>query len=424
MKISIKFLISCTLGLALFAGFQGGRYFFQNRLQELGIAAAMALFVYAALQSAFITKNFRWSWWCFVPTVFVLAVMGCYSLLYSLNANTVFLPSFMASREYMLVFIAPAVYLLYQAGFEIKRLEKTFVFVLVALVFHYLFHYFTMDLRAVFLSTDHTVASLVVYDEWRGYRLKAPTSAIVILVLYSVISLFQPGSLGKKAVFLSLLCACFYIWSFFMPRQIIAVLVLTLLLYPVWFCRPNRTNLLALGIPLVFIALIALSDTVLYRFENAEGGDMRMTSYKIAWRIFTEHMFLGFGRDSEYSKTYQDILGEHFHPSDIGIFGIAFKYGLVGIVTYIYLNLNIVFRLIKVKWYYRRACGMHNPLVWSLFIFMTAMFLVLILQPALSYAQGLTVASFCMGYTACYFEELGIRNSHVQNHIQKRGVHI
>ncbi len=414
MKISIKSLISFTLGIALFAGFQGGRYFMQNRLQEVGIAAAMALFLYAALQSAFVTKNFRWSWWCFVPPVFILAVMGCYSVIYSFNANTICLPSFMASREYMLIFIAPAVYLLYQSGYEIKRIEHTFVIVLVALLFHYLFHYFTMDMRAAFLSSDPTVASLVVYDEWRGYRLKAPTSAIVILVLYSGIRLFQPGKLFTKSLFLFLICVCFYIWSFFMPRQIIAVLVLTLSLYPLWFSRPNRTNLLALGIPLAVIVLIMVCGKVVHNFENAEGGEMRMASYRTAWQIFSAHPVLGFGRDSQYSKTYQDIFGEHFHPSDIGIFGIAFKYGLVGIVTYIYLNLNIIFRLIKVKWCYRKHHGKQNPLVWSLFIYITAMFLILIIQPALSYAQGLTVASFCMGYTACYFEEMGLRQSNVQ----------
>ncbi len=413
MKISINFIISFILGISLFGGFQGGRYFMQNRLQEVAIAAAMALFFYAALHSCFVTRNSRWSWWCLVPPAFILAVMGCYSVIYSLNANTVFLPSFMASREYMLVFIAPAVYLLYQSGYDIKRIEHTFVVVLVALLFHYLYHYFTMDMRAAFLSSDHTVANLVVYDEWRGYRLKAPTSAIVLLVLYSGIRFFQPGKLFTKTVFLFLICTCFYVWSFFMPRQIIAVLVLTLLLYPLWFSRPNRINLLSLGIPLVLIGLITVFDTVVHRFENAKGGEMRMESYRIAWQLFSEHFILGFGRDSQYSKTYQDLFGEHFRPSDIGIFGIAFKYGIVGITAYIYLNLNIVIRLIKVKWCYRKKYGRHNPLIWALFIFMTSMFLVLVLQPALSYAQGLTVASFCMGYTACYFEELGLRQSNV-----------
>ncbi len=415
MKISIKFIISFILGIALFAGFQGGRYFLQNRLQEVGIAAAMALFLYAALQSAFITKNFRWSWWCFIPPAFILAVMGCYSFVYSLNTNTVLLPSFMASREYMLIFIAPAVYLLYQAGFDIKRIEHTFVLVLVALLFHYFYHYFTMDLRAAFLSTDHTRAGLVVYDEWRGYRLKAPMSAIVILVLYSGIRLFQPGKLLTKTVFLFLIFTCFYVWSFYMPRQIIAALVLVLVLYPFCLSKPNRINLLILGIPLALIAIITVSDNVLHNFQNAKGGDMRMAGYKIAWQIFSEHIILGFGRDSEYSKTYQDIFGEHFHPSDIGIFGIAFKYGVIGVMAYVYFSINIAFRLIKVKWCYRKMYGKHNPLAWSLFIYMTVMIFVMIMQPALSYAQGLTVAAFCMGYTACYFEEMGFRHSKVQH---------
>ncbi len=413
MKISIKFIISFILGIALFAGLQGGRYFLQNRFQEVGIAAAMALFSYAAIQSGFVTKSFRWNWWCLAPPAFILTVMISGSVAYSLNANTNILPSFLASREYMLVFIAPAVYLLYQAGCDIKCIEHTFIVVLVVILFHYIYHYLTMDLKAVYESIDHTVSKLVVYDKWRGYRLKAPTPAIAILVLYSGVRFFQTGTLLKKSVFFFLICVCLYVWSFFMPRQIIAALVLTLMVYPLLFSRPNRINLLVLGMPFVFTVLISVYDILLYHFESANGGEMRMDNYKIAWKIISEHLILGFGRDSEHSTTYQDLFGRHFHPSDIGILGIAFKYGVVGAVVYTYLNLNIAFRLIKLTWCYRKCYGRHNPLVWSLFIYVTAMFFLLALQPAFSHAQGLTVASFCMGYTACYFEELGLRHSHV-----------
>jgi hypothetical protein len=39
--------------MAIFAGFQGGRYYLANRLQELGIACALLLFAVGAWRALF-----------------------------------------------------------------------------------------------------------------------------------------------------------------------------------------------------------------------------------------------------------------------------------------------------------------------------------------------------------------------------------
>ena len=68
MRITLKTAISVAIFIALYTGFQGGRYFLANRVQELGILCAMVLFMYGAVMTAFTVKSpdFRWSWWVWV----------------------------------------------------------------------------------------------------------------------------------------------------------------------------------------------------------------------------------------------------------------------------------------------------------------------------------------------------------------------
>ena len=57
MKIGGRSLISVSLFIALYTGFQGGRYFFANRVQEIGILCVLALFIYGAVMTAFKTTK-------------------------------------------------------------------------------------------------------------------------------------------------------------------------------------------------------------------------------------------------------------------------------------------------------------------------------------------------------------------------------
>jgi hypothetical protein len=94
----------------------------------------------------------------------------------------------------------------------------------------------------------------------------------------------------------------------------------------------------------------------------------------------------------------------------LGLVGITFKYGFFGLALYVFFNFYIAARLLKVNWYYRKLHGEHNPVIWSLFMLITALSINMILVPALAYMQGLTTASLSMAITACYYEEFGLRS--------------
>jgi multisubunit Na+/H+ antiporter MnhB subunit len=194
-----------------------------------------------------------------------------------------------------------------------------------------------------------------------------------------------------------------------MARSQMATMAMAMMLYPIFFSRPNRMNLFVLAGPLGLMLLIAVSDVLIDNFMNAEGAEVRAAAYKVAWENALELPVFGYGQSSGYSKTYQDIFGPKFFPDDLGLIGMTFKYGFIGLAMYIFFNFYVVARLLKANWYYRKHYGAHNPVLWSLFLLMTALSMNLILNPGLAYMQGLTTASFSIAITACYYEEFGLR---------------
>jgi len=405
MKISIKTLITIGLVIAFFAGLQGGKYFLKNRLQELGLLIAIGLYIYAAFQTAFISKKIKWNWWVFIPPFISLFIIVSYSFAFAINANTVVFPSIFASREFLWIFVAPAVYLLYCAGYELERIEKAFALALIISLFNYLFHYYRIDLEAAYFSDDAFLHSLVTHDEWRGYRLKPPTVSLVVLFLYSLMSLFSPKASLNVFGSLLFLGLCGFVYSLVAARAIAASLALSIFLYPIFFSRPSRLNLLITVLPVFVFALYFIMGYVVAHFETADGGDVRMASYKIAWENVLTHFIMGYGQSSGYSKTYQQIFGGKFFPSDLGLIGMAFKYGIVGICLYVYFNFYIFFRLIKANWIFRKLHKRHNPLIWALLIFSTITTINLLLIPTLAFGQGITFGAFSIAYTSCYLSK-------------------
>jgi len=414
MQLTHKNVIDIALVLIFYAGYQGGKYWFSNRFQEIGIALAMTMFLYAAVRLATSKQRIsreglskptiRWAWWFWTTPLLVFYLMVSPSLSFSLIEGSAFAPSFFGTREFLILFLAPAIYFIYKTGYPIERIERMFVLGLILIVFNYLFHYFRIDLPSAYFSSGYT-SYLVTYDEWRGYRLKPPLIALVIITLYTLIRLVQKDRILKKIGWIILFCVIAYIWFLVKARSQMATVVLAVLLYPLFFSRPKRINFFILISPLAFFVLLTLGGVILEKFTQAEGAEVRASSYLIAIENIQKYPFFGYGQSSAYSKTYQDIFGKKFFPTDLGIIGITFKYGGIGAAIYVFYNLFILIRLMKVNWYYRFRHGRHNPVLWSLFVLFIAVSINLFLNPVLAMMQGLTSAAFALGLGACYLEE-------------------
>lgn len=404
-RINSRHVICVLLFLAFFAGCQGGRYFMANRLQELGIASSLALFALGVWRSAFLLDSRTWKRWLVNPLCLVLGVMGISSLAFYFNFGGNPLYSFFSGREFLLAFMGPGIYLLCRSGFPVATVENTLRFTIVALMVNYLFFYFTMDLKAAFFSTDHTVSNLVTYDDWRGFRLKPPLFAIMIGLISAFASLGQARGLQSFAVAVLILVMAIYIWSIVMFRSTLATMVLAMVLYPIFFSSRKRIPLMVVLCPLVILLFPVMFQLMLDVFLGSDGGNIRSKAFQLAFEHIPRHPLFGAGEDNAYGATYQDIVAPYFYPDDIGLVGTAYKYGLLGACFYLYMHFRIWVRLWAANIRFSEENGRLNPLLWGIFIWLTALAFNLVLNPGLAYAQGITLASTGFALASLYTRE-------------------
>ncbi|MFT4519237.1 MAG: hypothetical protein ACI9JM_001628 [Halioglobus sp.] len=396
VALSLKPFIMFFVFMAIFAGCQGGRYYMANRLQELGIACSLALFVLGAWQALFILKSEEWRAWVLRPLLLIFGIMLISSIVFTVNYNGNVMYSFFSAREFMLAFSGPGIYLLVRCGFPLANVERMVWAAIVALMINYLFFYSTMNLRETFFSPDNTVSSLVTYDPWRGFRLKPPLFAIMVGLLSALMLLCQARGLLKVLAAITVMGLASYIWTIVMFRSTLATMILSLLLYPIFLSNRNRLPALIVLAPLVLLILPLGITTVVDHFLNADGGGIRAKAFVLAFEHIPRHFFLGAGEDSTYGQSYPDIVAYFFYPSDLGLVGTFYKYGLVGCCLYLGMHFKIWRTLWRANLAHTARYKTHNALVWGLFMFMTAQSFNIILNPGLAYAQGITLGSLAL----------------------------
>jgi len=404
MKLSIQRIIDISLIIIFYAAFQGGKYFLNNRVQELGFAITIGLFLYAAIRLAYTMKASQWRLWFWTAPMIIVYLMLSGALSFAIIAQVPILPSFFNSREFIILLLAPTLYFTYKLGYDMERLEKVFFISLVIILFNYLFHYFRIDLPSAYFSSGYT-SYLVVYDDWRGYRLKPPLMALVILTFYTGIRLFQNDKFIKKIGLILLFCVIAYVWFLLKARSQMLTMALAILIYPLFFSRPKRMSLFILAAPIVLMIVMSIAEVLINKLMYAEGAEVRAKSYITAINNIQKYPLFGHGNSSAYSKTYQDIFGKKFFPSDLGLIGVTFKYGFIGITLYLFFNVFLFYRLMRMNWYYRYTYNRHNPLILSLFILLIAITINVLLNPVLIMMQGLTTGAIIVAITACYKEK-------------------
>lgn len=409
VKINIIPVLSILMFIALFTGFQGGRYYAGNIGQELGILCSGLLFVIGAFVSLFHIDRSEWNRWVLLPVLLMAVIILLWGLVFAIRFGGNPFYNILASREFLFILLAPAIYLCGCSGMSEKTIERVVWAVFVASMLNYLLNYFRMDLREAFFSSDYRISSLVTYDEWRGFRLKPPLFAIMLGLLASIHLFFTSRKTYIRLFVLVTIALSLYIWSIVMFRSTLATMLLSILLYPLFFSRPNRIKLMILVLPLLMIAAPVAVEFLYQNFTNAEGGNVRLKSYQTALAQIPSQLFLGVGEDSAFGQTYATLYGPTFFPSDLGLVGITFKYGLLGLLIYLYFHFSIFIRLCKTNWLMianeavLKKSGVKqigsNSLIWALLIFFSAQTFNLVLNPGLAYAQGITVAAISVALT-------------------------
>ena len=391
--LNLQSVICVFLFLAIFAGCQGGRYYMANRLQELGIFSALVLMVLGTWRGFFQLDIDSLKAWVFKPIYLVFGIMVISSLAFYANYGGNPLYSFFSAREFMLAFMGPGVYLLCRTGLPISVVERTVRLAFIALMLNYLVFYFTLDLKSLFFSTDHTLSNLVTYDDWRGFRLKPPLFAIMVGLMAAIIGLGQSRTFLSWVFSLLVMSIAIYIWSIVMFRSTLATMALAMCLYPVVFASKNRIPLVVVLSPLIILCIPIGFELMLDIFLGSDGGSLRKKSFELAFEQIPGHFLFGAGEDNAYGATYQEIVAPYFYPDDIGLVGTLYKYGAVGAFLYLYMHLKIWSRLWAANIQFTQIHGHLNPQLWAIFMWLTAMAFNLVLNPGLAYAQGITLAS-------------------------------
>jgi hypothetical protein len=209
------------------------------------------------------------------------------------------------------------------------------------------------------------------------------------------------GAALKLAALLTITLAA-YIWGIVMFRSTLATMLIAILLYPLLLSHRNRLQLVVVLAPVVVLIVPIVAALAVEHFLQADGGSIRARAFAKAAEHIAIHPLLGAGEDSAYGQSYQDIVAPYFFPSDLGLAGVTYKYGIAGVLLYLYVHGKIWLSLWSSNLRCREADGRLNPLLWGLLIFMTAQTFNLALNPGLAYAQGITLGSLALALSGLH----------------------
>jgi len=386
--------------LIFYVGFQAGRYYLENRIQELGFVVVLTLFSFGAIKLAMQRADVKWSIWFWITPLLISYPMVISPITYYLHTGSNVFYSFFAAREFLIIYLAPTIYFIYKLGYPIERLEKIFVISLTIVIINYLFFYSILDLAAMKRGANLYVSQQVTWDAWRGYRLKPPTTGIFLGTSYCVIMMIQKVDYLKKIGIIILLSMLLFCWYILVQRTQIATIVVSFVIFTMMFSRPSRINLLIFIMPVVVLAILLVSGKFIDIFF--EEDVTRKVTARICLESINENPILGYGVASWKGISYADIFGKQFFPSDVGLLGVVFKYGIAGVCIYLYILILLMHRIVKTNFYYMFVYKKINPLLMSFVIWLIGVSINTVLVPAFMDMKGLILASFIIGITACY----------------------
>jgi hypothetical protein len=242
---------------------------------------------------------------------------------------------------------------------------------------------------------------MTTHDEHRGYRLKAPQVALFLTTIISAYLMTATDNWKSKIGWGITFLACVWIWSIIQARAPTAMMILGVILYHAWFARKARLGLLFLGLTIILPLYAIAVQQYFAVMESADDG-VRYRSYMIALETVMNHPFFGFGQQSAATITEQEIFWYKFYSSDLGLIGVAFKFGISGALLYVALLLFTLKRAVTTNWLIIEHTGKANIfLVASIAKLITDLFNSL-LSVHYIYIHGLAHAAIIIALSVIY----------------------
>lgn len=395
-------LLTSFLGAFGFLGFYPALGTF-----EAGLASVLILYVWLALST---TIDSRWAMYAFLPAFGLAVFVLFYALVFTSRVDASLLPSVISQRDYVFLLLAPVVYMLLRVrGWELADLRRVFVLAMLMALASRVLADFTLPTGSAPSGGFLALKPDTAYGEESSLLRRLDTSAVFCALYFGrgipkskdVLSLGFRVSVTALAVTLLLVNA---------PRTLLASALLAIVLYAAFFSRPLRARFSVLLLPpvalLAVLSLPRIGDMFARSFEGDLSYRVRLQSTRIAWESVRNYPFLGLGQDSSRSVTYQDMFGENFYPGDVGLLGVAFQWGLLGLLLYLLLTAWLFVHLLKKLWAPPDATGRGSAkdrmFLMALFIVCTTFIISSPVQVKLVKPEGLAIAAFCLGFIAAH----------------------
>lgn len=408
MRISARKLIFFSLIVIFYTALGGAQYFLGNRLQELGILFSLVIFIYGALVASLNCRenDLAWNRWIFGSVIFLCFTFILPGYLWGNYNHVSILPSIASSREFLISILAAGIYFICRSGFDIKDIEKAFYTALGIICVSYLIFRYTFDLRSMLNNPDPHVNSLVA-DGHRGLRLRPPTKALICLLIVSPINILNSRETRKKLLWLTLMLAAAWAIWIQQGRSMMAGILFGIVCYNLFWSRRHRLNLFVFAFPVMVVLFISFNAFMLQKLSTSTDGDaVRWDSIQTAIGVIKNYPLLGIGKSSGATVTDTDLFGDKFYPSDIGLFGVAYKFGLLGLFIYVTFLLFLIYKTININLIHRKFYHVSNPLLVAALINFVNDVVFCLFTAHLTFIGGLTLAALVLGTSASHISKL------------------
>lgn len=412
MRISARQLVFFALVVIFYTGFSGAQYYLNNRFQEVGILFAVLIFLYGAVVSSLNSKqrDLAWNSWVFGTLLFVSYTVILPGILWGNHHGVNSLASIAASREFLIAISAASIYLICRAGFDIRDVERSFYLSLIIICVSYLFFRYTFNLEAMLNSPNPAVSSLV-NDGHRGLRLKPPTKALICLLIIAPLkALYTKEQSKKKYWWIAFILAAWAIWIQ-QGRTMMAGILFGVLCYNLFWSRKNRLHIFYFALPVIVTGLLSVNGLLYKELSKATDGDnIRWESIQTAMSVVEKYPLFGIGKSSNATISDTQLFGKHFFPADIGLFGVAYKFGLIGLAFYLIMLAFLTHRAISFNLIYKAVYREPHPIMVACTVNLLNDILFCIVTANLTFIFGLTIASIIIGVSAVHLKQFKRQN--------------
>lgn len=385
-------------------------------VREVPQLCIVALFAWLMFSTRF---DSRWATRVLLPTLGVLGFILFYAYIFTLRTDGSLLPSVVSQRNYVSFLLGPVVYMLYLRGWRLADFQKVFLTSVLLSAASLAAYDVLFASRSLLLSGSFFQLRLgAVSEQSSMYRLL--NTSILFLVVYFGRRLLQTTDVPQLIFMLGTLSVSLGLLAISFPRGLLASVGGALILYAVFLARPGRAGLSFILLPiygLIAGAMLPLfRDAFVARFGGESTYQTRVYASDVAWRSIREYPLFGVGSDSPQSLSFQDMYG-HFYPSDIGLLGVTFQFGLAGLVLYVLLAVWLCVGLLQLIWAYS---GKIEPkqatFLWALFIVCLSFLVASPTQARFIYSTGLPIGAFAWGIVMACRTSLAATREYAQHH--------